>query len=56
MIMYIRFMKHLYSLPYDAARDAFDADGTTPLMYCLDLPDGGLDKLFVACCLTAWQV
>lgn len=36
----------------DAARDAFDADGTTPLMYCLGLPDSELDKLFVACCLT----
>ena len=36
----------------DAARDAFDADGTTPLKYCVDLPDLELDKLFVACCLT----
>ena len=36
----------------DAARDAFDADGTTPLMYCLGLTDEDLDKLFVACCLT----
>ena len=36
----------------DAARDAFDADGTTPLKYCVDLPDLELDSLFVACCLT----
>ena len=36
----------------DAARDAFDNDGTTPLKYCVDLPDMELDTLFVACCLT----
>jgi ParB/RepB/Spo0J family partition protein len=36
----------------DAARNAFDTDGTTPLMYCISLPDTELDELFVACCLT----
>jgi hypothetical protein len=34
------------------ASDAFDADGTTPLAYCMSLSYQDLDALFVACCLT----
>ena len=36
----------------DAARIAFNDDGTTPIKYCIDLDDAELDELFVACCLT----
>ena len=34
------------------ASDAFDADGTSPLAYCMSLSYQDLDALFVACCLT----
>ena len=34
------------------AHDAFEADGTSPLSYCMSLSDEDLDKLFIACCLT----
>ncbi len=30
----------------------FEADGTSPLSYCMSLSDEDLDKLFIACCLT----
>ena len=35
----------------DAANSAYEADGTTPLMYCYYLDDNELDNLFVASCL-----
>ncbi len=34
------------------AIDAFEADGTSPLAYCMSLSDEDLSILFVACCLT----
>jgi len=34
------------------AHNAFEADGTSPLSYCMSLDDEKLDRLFVACCLT----
>jgi ParB/RepB/Spo0J family partition protein len=36
----------------DLSNDAFEADGTSPLSYCMSLSDEKRDQLFIACCLT----